>query len=118
MTIKKSDKLIYKICRISEWTDAKKNGKFYGTDKDVSDGYIHFSTKKQTRATVKKYFKDQNDIILLEVDVNSLVNLLWEKSRDGLLFPHLYSYLDASSVIGTYEIFIQKDGSYKFPSGF
>ena len=30
-------KFIYKICKISEWTRAKKQGKFIGTKKDIEE---------------------------------------------------------------------------------
>ena len=114
----KNDKLIYKVCNKSEWNDAKKLGKFYGSKKDILDGYIHFSPKNQTKSTVEKYLLNQKDLVILEVDENLLDNLSWERSRDGLFFPHLYSFLNISSVKAIYDLPIQKDGSYKFPNGF
>ena len=41
------DILIFKICHKSEWQKAKKIGKFFGSNKDREDGFIHFSTKNQ-----------------------------------------------------------------------
>ena len=49
-------KFIYKICFVSEWVDAKEKFVFYGTKKDILDGYIHFSNKNQVNSTLKKHF--------------------------------------------------------------
>ena len=109
-----NNKLIYKVCHKSEWKIAKKIGKFYGSEKDISDGYIHFSSGKQLKSTVKKFFLNQDNLIILEVDPNLVKNLVWEKSHNGLFFPHLYSYLDISSVTRTCNLPIQKNGSRNF----
>ena len=114
----KKNKLIYKICQRSEWEKAKNNGVFKGSSKDILDGYIHFSSKDQIRSTYEKYFLNKKDLIIIEVNTKILNNLLWEKSRDNLLFPHLYSYLDINSLKKIYNIKIEKDGSCKFPDNF
>ena len=111
----KKNKLIYKICHKSEWEKAKNNGIFKGSSKDILDGYIHFSSKDQVKSTYEKYFLNQKNLIIIEVDTKILNNLSWEKSRDDLLFPHLYSDLDVNSVKKIYKIKIQKDGSCTFP---
>ena len=91
-------KFIYKICHKSEWFNFKKKKIFYGTKKDLLDGYIHFSNKNQVKSTLKKYYFNKKKLVLLKVDTSKLKNLFWEKSLDGTLFPHLYSYLNLKSV--------------------
>jgi len=41
-------KFVYKICTILEWTKFKKK-KFFGTKKNLLDGYIHFSNGNQIK---------------------------------------------------------------------
>ena len=111
-------KFIYKICKISEWTRAKKQGKFIGTKKDIEDGFIHFSKKKQVKSTLKKYFVNNNNLILLKVNTIKLDKLIYEKSTDENLFPHLYSHLSIKHVERVYKIILLANNSYKLPSIF
>ena len=95
---------VYKICNKAEWLIAKKNKKFTGTKKDKEDGFIHFSDKKQVQGTLKKYYFNQKDLILLKIETLKLDSLVWEQGSDGDVFPHLYSALDTLSVCNKYDI--------------
>ena len=106
---------IYKICLEDEWKNAKKIGKFKGTKKDLIDGYIHFSKKEQINSTLKKYFFNQDKLILLKVNFLNLKKLKWEKSQTNEVFPHLYSDLDLNNVKSTLKIILNKNGTHKLP---
>ena len=106
---------VYKICKKSEWHLAKSNGKFNGTKKDISDGYIHFSSIDQLESTLKKYYNKEKDLILLKVKTINLESLIWEQASDGNFFPHLYSILDISNVCGEHYLDLNEDGSHKIP---
>ena len=107
---------VYKICNKSEWLIAKKNNKFTGTKKDIEDGFIHFSNKKQVQGTLKKYYFGQKDLILLKIKTLKLDNLVWEQVSDGNIFPHLYSAFEISNVCNEYEIILNKRGLHILPS--
>ena len=111
-------KFIYKICSTREWNEFKKKRKFYGTKKDLLDGYIHFSKKNQIKSTLKKHFFGQDKLILLKVDTSKLENLIWEKSTGNKIFPHLYSYLLLKSVKKIYKIRLKKNGLHFFSSNY
>jgi len=112
-------KFIYKICLKKEWIKAKKNRKFNGSKKDKLDGYIHFSNKSQVVSTLNKYFYNEKEkLILLKVKTAKLDNLYWEKSRNNLLFPHLYTYLNLKHVAKVYQLILKKNGKHKLPSLF
>ena len=111
-------KFIYKICSKSELQHAKKKGQFIGTKKDLEDGYIHFSGDDQIEGTLKKYYLNKKNLILLKVDTLKLDHLVWEQASDGNMFPHLYSSLDLSNVVDQFEIFLRKDGSCILPNNF
>jgi uncharacterized protein (DUF952 family) len=111
------EQFVYKICSESEWSSAKKKDKFKGTKKDIEDGYIHLSKKDQIRSTLAKYFFKQNKLVLIKIDNSKLQNLIWEKSTEGQLFPHLYSYLSLNQVVQEYKILFKKN-EHVLPSNF
>ena len=111
-------KFIYKICSKKELEDAKNNDEFIGSKKDLEDGFIHFSGEEQVVGTLKKYYLNQKDLILLKVDTLKLDHLIWEQASDGNMFPHLYSALDLSNVVEEFEISLKDDGSHVLPDNF
>ena len=111
-------KFIYKILSKIEWVVIKDKSEFKGTKKDLEDGYIHFSEEEQVTGTLKKFYKNQNDLILLKVKTINLDNLVWEQASDGNMFPHLYSSLDLSNVVEKFEIILQDDGNHKLPDNY
>ena len=111
-------KFIYKICTKSELNDAKDKKKFEGSKIDLDDGFIHFSGEEQVKETLKKYYSNQKDLLLLKVDTLKLDHLIWEQASDGNMFPHLYSSLDLSNVADEFEISLKDDGSHVLPDNF
>ena len=111
-------KFVYKICTKSEWVEVKNIGQLIGSKKDLDDGYIHFSGKDQIKETLKKFYSNQKDLILLKVDTLKLDHLIWEQASDGNMFPHLYSHLDISNVVEEFDIILSKDGNHVLPSTF
>ena len=111
-------KFVYKICSKFEWDEYKKKGQLKGSKKDLEDGYIHFSGEDQVEGTLKKFYTNQKDLILLKVDTLKLDHLLWEQASDGNMFPHLYSALDISNVVDEYDIILSDDGTHVLPSIF
>ena len=111
-------KFVYKICTKSEWQEIKTKGKLTGSKKDLEDGYIHFSGDDQIVGTLKKFYQNQKDLILLKVDTLKLDHLVWEQASDGNMFPHLYSSLDMSNVVEESEISLGDDGLHVLPANF
>ena len=68
--------------------------------------------------TLKKYYLNQKDLILLKVETLKLDHLIWEQASDGNMFPHLYSPLELSNVIDEFEISLREDGSHVLPNNF
>ena len=111
-------KYIYKIIHNDEWQKAKKSGLYSGSTKDLEDGYIHFSDEKQIEGTLKKYYLNKKNLLLLKVDTLKLDHLLWEQASDGNMFPHLYSTLDIKNVVSEYEIILNEDGTHILPNNY
>jgi uncharacterized protein (DUF952 family) len=94
---------IYKICARAAWREAERAGLYRGSDVDMRDGFIHFSTAAQVAETAAKHFAGQTDLMLVTVDTDLLGDALgpalkWEKSRGDDLFPHLYAALPVAAV--------------------
>ena len=111
-------KFVYKICSKFEWDEYKKKGQLTGSKKDLEDGYIHFSGEDQVEGTLKKFYTNQKDLILLKVDTLKLDHLIWEQISDGSMFPHLYSRLDISNVVEEFDIALSEDDNHILPSIF
>ena len=111
-------KYIYKIIHNDEWQKAKKSGLYSGSTKDLEDGYVHFSDEKQIEGTLKKYYLNKKNLLLLKVDTLKLDHLLWEQASDGNMFPHLYSTLDIKNVVTEYEIILNEDGTHILPDNY
>lgn len=90
---------IYKILPRGDWESALGRGTFAGSAVDLADGFIHFSTAAQAQETARRHFAGQDDLVVLEIEADDLgAALVWEPSRGGDLFPHLYGPLAASVV--------------------
>ena len=108
-------KFVYKIINHDELQKAKLSGTYSGSSKDIEDGYIHFSGQDQVEGTLQKYYKGQQNLILLKIETLNLDHLVWEQASDGNFFPHLYSSLDLSNVVNAFEITLDNDGIHKRP---
>jgi len=93
---------IFKIESRSIWSRAVDTGLYRGSDHDIRDGFIHFSTGEQLPETARKHFSGFEDLMLIAVDGAALGPALrWEPSRGGALFPHLYAPLETRHAIWT-----------------
>jgi len=108
--------MIFKIVQRAEWRAACRDGVFRGSAVDIRDGFIHFSTAHQVRATAAKHFKGQRDLILVAIEEDMLKPAIaWEPSRGGDLFPHLYGPLPTASALWERELPLGDDGVPMIP---
>ena len=111
-------KFIYKIIAKDELLKIKAKGTYSGSSKDLKDGFIHFSGEEQVEGTLKKFYANQKNLILLKVNTLKLDNLIWEQASDGNMFPHLYSSLDLSNVVDEFKINLTDNGIHELPDNF
>lgn len=110
--------LIYKIATSADWQAATRTGSFQGAAVDLADGFIHFSTASQLRETAKRHFSGQTDLVLAEILSDRLGDaLIYEPSRGGELFPHLYAHLPMTAVRQAWPLVIDDGGEFVFPPG-
>ena len=109
--------MIYKVLRHGEFLALEREGKTFGSTKDIFDGFIHFSTKEQIRETLSKHFNLERRLVLMAMEIDSVIeNLKWEKSSSNQMFPHLYSTLDFDSAIWFAPIELDED-THILPAG-
>lgn len=105
---------IYKILDEALWRNAEEAGVFVGAGIDIADGFIHFSTAEQVKQTAHLHFAAQSGLLLLQIDTSTL-DIIWEPSRGGQLFPHLYNVLDIRHVVRVWPLLVESDGLHSFP---
>jgi len=109
-----ADQTVYKIVPEALWRAGAWTGVFTGSPIDLHDGYIHLSTAGQVMATAARHFAGVDGLLLVAVTPGAL-DVRWEPSRDGDLFPHLYGPLPMSAVCWITPLPIGPDGRHAFP---
>ena len=111
---------IYHMCALAEWRAAEAEGAYRGSSQDAVDGFIHFSTQGQVRASAAKHRAGQAGLVLLTADAGALGEALkWEPATtSGALFPHLYGPLPLAAVTAVQDLPLGPDGRHLFPPGF
>ncbi len=107
--------LIYKIVAADEWARALERGVFEGSTVDCADGFIHFSTAAQVAETAARHFSGQDDLLLVAVEDKDFgEKLVYEVSRGGALFPHLYAPLPIVLAKSAFPLERRADGAHDF----
>ncbi len=107
---------IFRLLDATVWERALADGSFLGTEHDLRDGFIHFSTAEQLAETARRHYGGRSHLLLLWVSTRALGSQLrWEVSRGGALFPHLYGALPVSAVTRCDRLALGADGQHVFP---
>lgn len=112
--------MIYTLVRAGDWRVAQAAGEYRGSADDARDGFLHFSTAAQLRATAAKHRAGVADLWLLEAEAATLGGALrWEaasgSARAGL-FPHLYGPLPLAAIRRAVEVPLGEDEVHRFPA--
>jgi uncharacterized protein (DUF952 family) len=109
--------VIYKVMEAGEWREAQAVGVYHGSADDARDGFIHLSTADQLPGTLAKHFAGQDGLVLVAVDAAALgEKLVWEPSRRGDLFPHLYGALPTDAALWSTPVALGEDGAHELPA--
>jgi uncharacterized protein (DUF952 family) len=114
------ERSIYTLVRGTDWQAAEQAGAYAGSADDRRDGFLHFSTAAQLRATAAKHRRGEADLVMVEVDAARLGDALrWEPASGGTrpgLFPHLYGMLPITAVLSATRLTLGADGLHVFPA--
>ena len=97
-----SSETIYKVLTHKEWASFQSEGIFIGSDMDKKDGFIHAAFKTQYSNIIKKFFKEIESLILVEINVDLLEEgcLKIESNKPGGdEYPHLYGEIPFESIL-------------------
>jgi uncharacterized protein (DUF952 family) len=89
---------VFKIVPADLFDSSQTQGSFGGSPVDLRDGFIHLSTAAQLAETLARYFSGVDNLLIVAVATTGL-DVRWEPSRGGDLFPHLYGVLPFASVL-------------------
>ena len=110
---------IYTLLRAADWHAAEVAGAYHGSADDRRDGFLHFSTAAQLRASAAKHRAGIADLLMVEVPSAALgESLKWEPASGGSrpgLFPHLYGALPLAAVRRVVPLPLGADGRHQFP---
>lgn len=110
-------RFVYRLLTEQAWARAQEQGEFGGSEHDLRDGFIHFSTAEQVAETAARHYAGQSSLLLLRVSTAELgAALRFEPSRGGALFPHLYAALPVSAVARAEPLSLAADGTHRFPN--
>ncbi|WP_291298922.1 DUF952 domain-containing protein [Elioraea sp.] len=117
------DALVYTLVRAPDWAAAMSAGAYAGSADDARDGFLHFSTAYQARASAAKHRAGVADLLLVAVHIAPLGDALrFEPASSGGgrpgQFPHLYGTLALSAVRSVIPLPLGTDGLHVFPPGF
>ena len=103
-TARPAHRRLFKILRSAELAEFRERGTFPGSPDDLRDGFIHLCTEPQLEGTIAKHFSGRQALSLQELSPETLgEELVFEPSRGGALFPHLYRALLWSDVLSCEE---------------
>lgn len=103
--------MIFKILESEAWSAAFRDGQYRGSPDDLRDGFIHFSAPHQVRGTAAKHFRGKPNLVIVAFDEATLGDaLVWEPSRGGDLFPHLYGALRTALAVWVKPLPLGEDG--------
>ena len=105
--------LIFHLIAPKEW-EAVLNKSHYAPASLATEGFIHFSTKEQVLRTAKRFFGEQEEMVVLEVSEKQVKpQLKWEES-DGVLFPHVYAKIPLEAISNSRLIWKNKAGEWQW----
>ena len=117
--------MIYHISSRQGWSEAQQRGDYRAVSLE-SEGFIHCSTKTQVLPVAEKYYKEQQGLVLFEIDPTLLSSeLRWESPSggapppgvpDGELFPHIYGPINLDAIVKVYDLESDPNGNYKLPA--
>jgi uncharacterized protein (DUF952 family) len=91
--------MIYHVVTEINWQKAVQQG-FYEADSLKVEGFIHTSKAAQVQGVLERYYKDQNDLLLLHIDESKLTAPLKYELAPSVNeeFPHIYGRLNIEAV--------------------
>ena len=97
--------MIYHVTTKKDWHKAKEEGSYEAASLAI-EGFIHLSKKEQVSGVLERYYKGQQDLLLLHVDETKLDALLRYELSPSVNeeFPHLFGKINLDAVTEAEEL--------------
>ena len=102
----------------ADWDAAQRAGDYRMSTRGVSlddEGFIHCSYRHQLEAVVNRFYRDVDQLVLLEIDPALVpAAVVDEPAADGIdeLFPHVYGPIPLGAVVAATAWRRGDDGAY------
>jgi uncharacterized protein (DUF952 family) len=113
--------MIAHIANRRDWAEALECGT-YAPESLRAEGFIHCSTIAQVIDTANRFYRGQDDLVVLCIEESRLNAVLKYEppamqrgESAGALFPHLYGELNLDAVGRVVALPCEADGSFRLP---
>ncbi|HFK1783589.1 MULTISPECIES: DUF952 domain-containing protein [Bacillus cereus group] len=91
--------MITKVITKSNWEIAKTTGEI-NEESLIEEGFIHCSLLDQALKVAEKYFKHEEDVLLLTIDPALLkAEVKYELASNGQEYPHVYGVINVEAIV-------------------
>jgi uncharacterized protein (DUF952 family) len=91
--------LIYHVVKESEWKLCEE-GEDYEAESLYTEGFIHCSFQYQLEDVLRKYFADEQKVIILHINPFLLRSeIIVEPATNGEFYPHVHGRINRSAII-------------------
>jgi uncharacterized protein (DUF952 family) len=108
--------VIYHILTSDEW-EAASHSPSYSPAGFSADGFIHCCNEEQLEYVGNRYFRGQQDLVVLCIDTNGVTAPIKyeDLNGEGMLFPHIYGRLNTDAVKRAVNCPPGTDGTFRIP---
>jgi uncharacterized protein (DUF952 family) len=107
---------ILHITQRLQWETAKNLGSYRGDTLDT-EGFIHCSTAAQMIGSANRFFKGQQDLVILVIDRDLVQPVVRDEGAEANnLFPHIYGALNIEAVVQAINFSAAADGLFIWPT--
>ncbi|MCY4365277.1 MAG: DUF952 domain-containing protein [Chloroflexi bacterium] len=101
---------IFHLISAQDWNGAKGN-QSWSPPSLADEGFVHCSKDHdQMFRVMQRLYTDRTDMLALELETDILTHsLVWEPSRSGEVYPHIYGPLNLEAAITVWRV--QTDGA-------
>jgi uncharacterized protein (DUF952 family) len=106
---------IFHLVGAAEWRAACEVGR-YAPESLASDGFVHFSYRHQVAGTVNNFYRDHQDLIVIEVDPALLAEPVVDEDLYGMgeVFPHVYGAIPTGAAVAEHSLRRSAGGELTF----
>jgi uncharacterized protein (DUF952 family) len=89
---------IYHIVLPEVW-ERLKDKEFYEADSLKAEGFIHCSFADQLETVLRRYYKDAEKVLILQIEPKLLTSkLVEESSTNNEIYPHIYGRINMEAI--------------------